>query len=123
MAATFFATLLLRSITPIASAVFFALCLDGIASGKYSGFLASCLLYMASYVLETVASTWSTLLRVNLTESVASALRKRFVERIMDIPLDRYDRLSRGDLVSRLTSDINEASRVSTPCMSSSLPL
>ncbi|NLA60385.1 MAG: ABC transporter ATP-binding protein [Firmicutes bacterium] len=112
MAASFSTTLLLRAVTPVATAIFLARCLDALASGDCPRFLTAVCLYIAGYVLETVGTTWSMLVRVNLTESVASELRKRFVERTMDIPLNRYDRLSRWDLVSRLTADIGGASRV-----------
>jgi len=105
-------SLLLRAITPVASAVFLARSLDAVAAVDYPRFMNYGLLYIAAYVLETIATTWSLLVRVNLTESVASVLRRRFVQRTMNMPLIRYDKMSRGDLVSRLTSDVNEASRV-----------
>lgn len=109
---SFFATLFLKAVTPVASAVFLARCLDGVAQAEYAHFLNYGLLYIAAYLLETAASTWSVLVRVGLTESVASELRKRFVRRAMDMPLRRFEKLSRGDLVSRLTADVSEASRV-----------
>ncbi|MFG2294332.1 ABC transporter ATP-binding protein [Streptomyces sp. NPDC048603] len=46
-----------------------------------------------------------------LGETVLAALRERFVERALHLPLDRVERAGSGDLVSRVTGDVTLVAR------------
>lgn len=46
-----------------------------------------------------------------LGEGMLAALRERFVERALHLPLERVERAGTGDLTSRVTDDVTEVSR------------
>lgn len=106
--------LALRSVAPVANAFLMRSSLDSIAAGDSSRFFMSGFLLIASYALEAAATTVGVYLRISVLESVAASSRVRFIKRIMAMPFDEYERLSKGDLVSRVTADINESSRIFT---------
>jgi len=47
-----------------------------------------------------------------LGENVVAALRERFVERALRLPLERVEQAGSGDLTSRVTSDVTEVTKV-----------
>ncbi len=104
--------LILRSVAPVAGALFMRNSLDFIAAQDSSRFFMNGLLLVMCYVVETFSASASVYLRVSAEESFSGSSRMRFVKRAMAMPFDRYESLSRGDLVSRVTADINQSSRV-----------
>ena len=98
--AQFTGILVLRSIGPVANAFLMRSSLDYITAGDSSRFFMSGFLLIASYGLEAAATTVGVYLRISVLESVAASSRVRFIKRIMAMPFDEYERLSKGDLVS-----------------------
>lgn len=63
-------------------------------------------LLLAVAVARGVATAIGSFLVARLGETVLAALRERFVERALGLPLERVEEAGTGDLVSRVTGDV-----------------
>jgi ABC-type multidrug transport system fused ATPase/permease subunit len=69
------------------------------------------LLLAAFVVLQTVLTRWSHWLSLVLAERVFAGLREEFLERVVDLPLSTVESAGSGDLLTRMTSDVDQLAR------------
>ncbi|MFN2524222.1 MAG: ABC transporter ATP-binding protein [Mycobacteriales bacterium] len=69
-------------------------------------------LLLAGFVLlQTVLTRWSHWLSLVLAERVFADLREEFLERVVDLPLSTVESAGSGDLLTRMTSDVDQLAR------------
>jgi ABC-type multidrug transport system fused ATPase/permease subunit len=62
-------------------------------------------------LLQTVLTRWSRWLSLVLAERVFADLREEFLERVVDLPLSTVERAGSGDLLTRMTADVDSLAR------------
>ncbi len=113
-ASAFVVILIVHMAAPPASTLFMKDSLDSISVGAASRSIFGVALLILTYILEALTETASTWLRLTVHEQLAAGLRVKFVHRAMRMPFSGYEQLSKGDIVSRLTADVNESSGIFT---------
>ncbi len=108
----FLVILAMRAVLPLMNSVLIRDSLDSIAALDAPQFLRNGLFLMLSYTLHSVATAGGTYLRMFVSESAAAFCRRRFMKNALSIPFDEYEKYEKGDLVSRITSDITESSHI-----------
>lgn len=108
--------LIAESLDPVLTAFALKHLIDSLVSLDASRVWQATLLYLTVMVLCAVVSGAGVSVRVNLVEELARKQREGLMKAGVGIPLLEFERLPRGDLVSRLTSDIGVSSRVITEC-------
>ena len=90
-----------------------------IIAGQQSGYLISTLIFMlVLYVFYSVSGLLQGLLSARLSQSVVKRMRKELFGKFMDLPISYMDTHSHGDVMSRMTNDIENISTT----VSQSLP-
>jgi ABC-type multidrug transport system fused ATPase/permease subunit len=77
-------------------------------------FGVSIALFLSIGALATLETLIGIQTRMGAIESLVAAQRRAMIDRLIAMPLERHEKLSRGDLISRLTADVNESSRLIT---------
>jgi ABC-type multidrug transport system fused ATPase/permease subunit len=62
-------------------------------------------------LLQTVLTRWSRWLSLVLAEQVFAELREDFLERVVDLPLSTVESAGSGDLLTRMTADVDSLAR------------
>lgn len=88
--------------------------LDSIVASDWSGLLKGTAVFIAAFFVGALASGANTKLRISLMESAALNQRQWVIDASMSIPMLRFDKIPRGDMIARITSDTGEASRIFT---------
>lgn len=88
-------------------AVLFGTGVDGHTGKKFLMFLG---LMAGAYALNSVLSYLGTWLIVGVTENTIYDLRKQVDKKLSKLPLNYYDTTSYGDILSRITNDIDTVS-------------
>lgn len=90
-----------------------------IIAGQQNGYLISTLIFMlVLYVFYSVSGLLQGLLSARLSQSVVKRMRKELFGKFMDLPISYMDTHSHGDVMSRMTNDIENISTT----VSQSLP-
>lgn len=90
-----------------------------IIAGKQIGNLAHTIIFMLSvYLLYSVSALFQRLLSAGLSQSVVKRMREELFSKIIDLPVRYLDTHSHGDVMSRMTNDIENISAT----VSQSLP-
>ena len=90
-----------------------------IIAGERAGHLAHTLILMLTvYLLYSVSSLLQGLLSARLSQSVVKQMREELFDKILDLPVRYLDTHSHGDVMSRMTNDIENISTT----VSQSLP-
>ena len=92
----------------------FKVSVDSMTTAAARPFFLSVAVLVVAYIVGFSLGGFGVSVRVSLVESLALAQRRRMTRAILRMPLLEYEKHSRGDLVSRLTADINESSRAFT---------
>ena len=78
-----------------------------IAVGDISGLYKICIVLIGMYVIGAIATFVQNRIMVNLAQTTSAQIRKDLFENIQRLPLKYFDTNSSGDLMSRLTNDVD----------------
>ena len=78
-----------------------------IATGNMSGLYKICMILIAMYLAATASTFVQNRLMVSIAQKTSSDIRKDLYEKMQHLPLKYYDTHSSGDLMSRLTNDVD----------------
>lgn len=92
--------------------------IDMIASGKTDTFGRTLLLILAVYLFYSCCQLLQGLISARLSQRIVRQMRNELFEKIIDLPLPYLDTHSHGDVMSRMTNDIENISTT----VSQSLP-
>lgn len=106
--------LILSSLIPVGSAYFLQIAVDGIISQTAAAFRRGILLGLIVGLAGAVNAGLPMYLRVVVVESLSKEMRDSLVSSVLSMPLLEAERKPRGDLISRLTTDIDTGSRMLT---------
>lgn len=83
---------------------------DYISKGDFEGLAKIIILLLVIYVLSSVFTYLQTQLSVNLSQSCVFKIREDVFNKLQQLPLNFFDTRSRGDIMSRVTNDIDNIS-------------
>lgn len=78
-----------------------------ISVGDMNGLLKICIILVVMYVIGAFATFIQNRIMVNLAQTTSAKIRKDLFENIQRLPLKYFDTNSSGDLMSRLTNDVD----------------
>lgn len=78
-----------------------------IEKGDMAGLLKICIVMIIIYLVSTVSTYTQNRLMVGIAQRTSSEIRKDLYKNIQRLPLKYYDTHSSGDLMSRLTNDVD----------------
>ena len=78
-----------------------------IALGNISGLFRMCIVLIVMYVSATLSTFVQNRLMVKIAQETSADIRKDLYSKMQHLPLNYYDTHSSGDLMSRLTNDID----------------
>lgn len=78
-----------------------------IAVGDISGLFKICMILILMYLVSTVSTFIQNKLMVDVGQNTSYRIRKDMYDKMQHLPLSYYDTHSSGDLMSRLTNDID----------------
>lgn len=78
-----------------------------IATGNMIGLYKICMVLIAMYLAATASTFVQNRLMVSIAQKTSSDIRKDLYEKMQHLPLKYYDTHSSGDLMSRLTNDVD----------------
>lgn len=78
-----------------------------ILKGDLAGLLVLLTVMAILYTLHLAATYWQNLLMIDFAQKIAAKLREDLFAHLLKLPLAFFDSHSRGDLMSRLTNDID----------------
>jgi ABC-type multidrug transport system fused ATPase/permease subunit len=85
---------------------------DDVQHGTTNATVNRIVLLLAFFLLlQTVLTRWSRWLSLVLAERVFAELREDFLERVVDLPLSTVERAGSGDLLTRMTADVDSLAR------------
>ncbi|MDT7550862.1 MAG: hypothetical protein QOE84_3256, partial [Actinomycetota bacterium] len=85
---------------------------DDVQRGTTTATVDRIALLLAVFVLlQTVLTRWSHWVALVLAERMFAELREEFLERVVDLPLSTVESAGSGDLLTRMTSDIDSLAR------------
>ena len=85
-----------------------------IIPGDMDGLLQTSLLLLGTYVFSSLTSAASSWIMASVSQKALLALRKELFEHMQGLSLAFFDKRSTGDLMSRLTNDIDAISQLLT---------
>jgi ABC-type multidrug transport system fused ATPase/permease subunit len=85
---------------------------EAVAEGTTRDHVDTVAVLLAASVLAQTALTWlSRLVSLVLAEEVFAELREEFLERVVDLPLSTVESAGSGDLLTRMTADVDTLAR------------
>ncbi|MDT7572468.1 MAG: hypothetical protein QOE05_2642 [Actinomycetota bacterium] len=85
---------------------------DDVQHGTTDATVDRIVLLLAFFLLlQTVLTRWSHWLSLVLAERVFAELREDFLERVVDLPLSTVESAGSGDLLTRMTADVDSLAR------------
>lgn len=106
--------LLANAALPVAGSALMRESVDSLYALDMRGFGLSCLLLFLSYLASAVTMGAAARMRLGLVEEIASEERRAIVRASLAMPLLANEKTSRGDTISRLGADVDQASRILT---------
>ncbi|HEY8481795.1 MAG TPA: ABC transporter ATP-binding protein [Spirillospora sp.] len=107
-----FLTLIAATGTGLLTAPVLGRVIDLVARGEPASALTAPAVWLAVIaVVQGAATAYGLGLVARAGEGMLAALRERFVERALRLPLERVERAGSGDLTSRVTNDVSEVTR------------
>lgn len=92
--------------------------IDIIAGTSEAGLLRAVLLMLAVYLLYSISQLLQNLISARLSQRIVKRMREELFDKIVDLPVQYLDTHSHGDVMSRMTNDIENISTT----ISQSLP-
>ncbi|MGL4374434.1 MAG: ABC transporter transmembrane domain-containing protein, partial [Turicibacter sp.] len=80
---------------------------DYIMLGDMSGLFRICWILIAMYVVSALANFIQNRLMVKISQTTGADIRRDLFEKMQSLPLKYFDTHSSGDLMSRLTNDVD----------------
>lgn len=108
--------LIAESLDPVLNAFALRGLLDAFVALNAPLVWRAALLFLAVMVFRALTGGAGVSVRVSLVEQLARRQREALLRAGVEMPLLQFEKLARGDLVSRLTQDIAVSSRVITEC-------
>jgi ABC-type multidrug transport system fused ATPase/permease subunit len=85
---------------------------DDVQHGTTNATVDRIAILLAVFVLlQTVLTRWSRWMSLVLAERVFAELREEFLERVVDLPLSTVESAGSGDLLTRMTADVESLAR------------
>lgn len=106
--------LIANAVMPVAGSAFMRRSVDALYAQDGSSFGLYCLLLLLSYVGSAAAMGSAAMLRQGIAEGIAAEQRRAIIRASLAMPFQTYEKTSRGDTLSRLTADVDQASRIYT---------
>ncbi|RDY25342.1 ABC transporter ATP-binding protein [Romboutsia weinsteinii] len=78
-----------------------------IVVGNMSGLYKICLMLIGMYIISTISTFVQNRLMINIAQNTSSEIRKDLFKSMQNLPLKYFDTNSSGDLMSRLTNDVD----------------
>lgn len=78
-----------------------------IAVGDMSGLYKICMLLVGMYIVGAISTFIQNRIMIDLAQNTSAKIRKDLFEKIQRLPLKYFDTNSSGDLMSRLTNDVD----------------
>ena len=78
-----------------------------ISVGDMNGLYKICIILVMMYVVGAISTFIQNRIMINLAQTTSSKIRKDLFESIQKLPLRYFDTNSSGDLMSRLTNDVD----------------
>jgi ATP-binding cassette subfamily B protein len=78
-----------------------------ISVGDISGLFRICIVLICMYLVATLSTFIQNRLMVSISQKTSSEIRKDLYDKMQHLPLKYFDTHSSGDLMSRLTNDID----------------
>lgn len=78
-----------------------------IVTGDLHGLFLLCMILLGMYVVGAVSSYGQNILMIKVSQRTSASIRKDLFHRVQQLPLAYYDTHSSGDLMSRLTNDVD----------------
>lgn len=78
-----------------------------IVVGDMEGLLKVCIILIGMYIISTISTFIQNRLMVNIAQTTSSEIRKDLFKNMQKLPIKYFDINSSGDLMSRLTNDID----------------
>jgi len=78
-----------------------------IAVGDLNGLSQMCIILVVMYVISSASAFFQNRLMVSIAQNTSARIRKDLFESIQKLPVNYYDTHSSGDLISRLTNDVD----------------
>jgi ATP-binding cassette subfamily B protein len=78
-----------------------------ITTGDYRGLVIICLIMIGMYIVSVVANYGQQYLMLVVAQRMAAEIRRDLFAKVQHLPLKYYDSHSSGDLMSRLTNDVD----------------
>ena len=83
---------------------------DYIAVGDLSGLWKICLVLLGVYLISVASSYYQNLMMVDISQVSSAKIRRDLFQVLGNLPLSYFDTHSSGDLMSRLTNDVDNIS-------------
>ena len=85
---------------------------DAVRNGTTAGHVDRIAALLAGFVLlQTALTRWSRSVSLVLAEKVFAQLREDFLARVVDLPLSTVEKAGSGDLLTRMTADVDQLAR------------
>jgi ATP-binding cassette subfamily B protein len=92
---------------------------DTIADGRYNEVGGVLVLMLILYAVSCVGTLLQNLLSANLSQSVVKRMREDLFEKVVNLPIKYIDTHSHGDIMSRMTNDVENISNTVSQSMGS----
>lgn len=106
--------LIANSVMPVLYSAMLKSSLDSLYTLEGSSFVRDCALLFAAFFAGGSLAWAGATLRLNLVESISVEQRKKILAAALAMPLMTHEKSSRGDLLSRMTADVDQSSRILT---------
>ncbi len=78
-----------------------------IMTGDLTGLAIICVIMLIMYLLSTIANYAQQFLMIDMAQNISAQLRSQLFNRLLTLPLTFFDTHNSGDLMSRLTNDVD----------------
>lgn len=104
------AMVVLVTVTSLASPALQGLAIDAMKDGRWKWFCILLLWLLLSFLLNVLFTLAQGILAARLSQSIVARMRYSLFEKLDHLPISYLDRHSSGDLMSRMTNDIENIS-------------
>ncbi|MGN1317709.1 MAG: ABC transporter ATP-binding protein [Lachnospirales bacterium] len=84
--------------------------IDTIANGKYNNLTIILIIMAVLYVIYSVSTLFQNLLSASLSQKIVKKMREDLFEKIVNLPIKYIDSHPHGDIMSRMTNDVENIS-------------
>jgi len=103
-----------NSLLPVVYAGALKSSLDSLYQLNSGAFMRYAVFLIGAFIIGGLLAWGGATMRLGIMESIAAGQRRSILGSAMAMPLQKYEKTPRGDLVSRLTADVDQSARVVT---------